>query len=50
VPEGYVEATFPLADWLAEQRRTARAGQLDAQQVAKLEHLGVARVRRGRGA
>jgi hypothetical protein len=46
-----VEATFPLADWLAEQRRAARAGQLDAARVAQLEDLGVARVRRaGRGA
>ncbi|HVM66921.1 MAG TPA: helicase associated domain-containing protein, partial [Acidimicrobiales bacterium] len=48
VPDGYVEATFPLGDWLAEQRRAARAGQLDAERVSELERLGVARVRRAR--
>src|SRR5579871_4019260 len=41
VPEGHVEGTFPLGDWLAEVRRAARAGRLCEEWVAELESLGV---------
>ncbi|MET9662354.1 Helicase associated domain protein [Streptomyces sp. NPDC006510] len=40
-PEGWVPAGFPLGTWLADQRKTHKAGRLDAGRVEQLARLGM---------
>ncbi|MGW0963633.1 Helicase associated domain protein, partial [Streptomyces gelaticus] len=40
-PDTWVPAGFPLGTWLADQRKTHKAGQLDAGRVEQLARLGM---------
>lgn len=40
-PEGWVPAGFPLGTWLADQRKSHKAGRLDAGRVEQLAGLGM---------
>ncbi|MET7520690.1 Helicase associated domain protein, partial [Streptomyces sp. NPDC005480] len=40
-PEDWTPAGFPLGTWLATQRKTFKAGRLDAERVAELDVLGM---------
>ncbi|MGW3852880.1 Helicase associated domain protein [Streptomyces fagopyri] len=41
VPYGHREGAAPLGQWVAEQRRAYRAGQLSGARAARLERLGM---------
>ncbi|MFD0622387.1 helicase associated domain-containing protein [Streptomyces sanglieri] len=40
-PDDWVPAGFPLGTWLADQRKTHKAGRLDAGRVKQLDGLGM---------
>lgn len=40
-PDGWVPAGFPLGTWLADQRKSHKAGCLDAGRVEQLDGLGM---------
>ncbi|MFF3787462.1 Helicase associated domain protein, partial [Streptomyces sp. NPDC001933] len=40
-PEGWAPAGFPLGTWLADQRKSHKAGRLDAGRVEQLARLGM---------
>ncbi|MFI1508211.1 Helicase associated domain protein [Streptomyces sp. NPDC020597] len=42
VPYGHREGATPLGQWVAEQRRSYRAGQMTGQRARRLEQLGMA--------
>ncbi|TNM23271.1 DEAD/DEAH box helicase [Streptomyces sedi] len=41
VPYGHREGAFPLGQWVAEQRRAYRAGEMSGQRARRLEQLGM---------
>ncbi|MFD7108428.1 DEAD/DEAH box helicase [Streptomyces celluloflavus] len=41
VPYGHKEGSYPLGQWVAEQRRAFGAGQMNSQRACRLEQLGM---------
>ncbi|WP_331717802.1 Helicase associated domain protein (plasmid) [Streptomyces zaomyceticus] len=41
VPYGHKEGTYPLGQWVAEQRRAYAAGEMNGQRAGRLENLGM---------
>ncbi|SOD63059.1 Helicase conserved C-terminal domain-containing protein [Streptomyces zhaozhouensis] len=41
VPYGHREGVFPLGQWVTEQRRAYRAGEMSGQRARRLEQLGM---------
>ena len=41
VPAGYVADSYPLGEWIKQQRKFYRIGKLGADRIKKLEEIGM---------